>query len=323
MAAMTSTQATKRSKLADYDFVEDPSEEFYCPVTFELLLEPHQTLCCGNHLSQEAVSRLKGKPCPICNKPDFGTLPDKFFMRRVNELKLYCPNKNLGCVWVGELGRLDRHQNRGEGGCRYTEVSCEFSHAGCRAKLPRQLLQAHLSENVKGRLSMVAEHLQQQNDQQQHMIVKLQNTVTEQQQQIERLVSALSRVHTTVYETVVTNYFEQHKKAGDTWYSPPFDTHLGGYKMCLRVDPNGFGDGKGTHVSVFVHLMRGEYDDKLKWPFRGEITIQLLNQRRDERHLERTIPFDHDDEVDDAYAGRVVGWNERAGGWGFHKFIAH
>ena len=38
---------------------------------------------------------------------------------------------------------------------------------------------------------------------------------------------------------------------------------------------------QGTHVSVFTCLMRGEFDSHLKWPFRGDITIQLLNQLED------------------------------------------
>ena len=46
--------------------------------------------------------------------------------------------------------------------------------------------------------------------------------------------------------------------------------------MCLRVDANGNKDGAGTHVSVSVNLMRGEHDDKLTWPFRGDITIKLV-----------------------------------------------
>ena len=47
--------------------------------------------------------------------------------------------------------------------------------------------------------------------------------------------------------------------------------------MCIRVVANGLGKGAGTHVSVAVHLMRGEYDSRLVWPFRGDITIQLVN----------------------------------------------
>ena len=35
------------------------------------------------------------------------------------------------------------------------------------------------------------------------------------------------------------------------------------YMMCLKVYANGQGDGKGTHVTVAVCLMRGEFDDLL------------------------------------------------------------
>ena len=45
--------------------------------------------------------------------------------------------------------------------------------------------------------------------------------------------------------------------------------------MCINVDANGRGTGAGTYVSVYVHLMRGEYDSRLVWPFRGDITIQI------------------------------------------------
>ena len=60
--------------------------------------------------------------------------------------------------------------------------------------------------------------------------------------------------------------------------------------MCIVMLPNGWGYGAGTHVSVSVHLMRGEYDNKLVWPFRGDITIQLVNHNSD--HCERTMHFD-------------------------------
>ena len=64
----------------EFDFVERPSEDFFCPVTFELLLNPHQTTCCGNHLSEKAVRRLQrdGKPCPMCKESELSTMPDVF-----------------------------------------------------------------------------------------------------------------------------------------------------------------------------------------------------------------------------------------------------
>ena len=95
----------------EFDFVERPSEDFFCPVTFELLLNPHQTTCCGNHLSEKAVHRLQrdGKPCPMCKELQLTTMPDKFHRRRVNAVQVRCLHTSSGCEWVGEVGVVNQH----------------------------------------------------------------------------------------------------------------------------------------------------------------------------------------------------------------------
>ena len=45
---------------------------------------------------------------------------------------------------------------------------------------------------------------------------------------------------------------KQHITSEQEWYSPPFDTHPGGYKMCIKVYANGRGDGADTRVSVYA-----------------------------------------------------------------------
>ena len=61
--------------------------------------------------------------------------------------------------------------------------------------------------------------------------------------------------------------------------------------MQLSVNVHGDGAGKGTYVSVFVNLMKGEFDNQLKWPFRGSITIQLLSQEADAEHYTECITY--------------------------------
>ena len=130
---------------------------------------------------------------------------------------------------------------------------------------------------------------------------------------------ALSRVGQLVapVELIMTD-FEQHRKDDDEWFSPPFYTNPNGYKMCLKVAANGWAEGKGTHISVYVHTMRGEFDEQLKWPFRRDITVQMLNW---EEPYARTISFD--DTTVDFTASRVM-YGERAEiGQGFCRFASH
>nr|QNL15300.1 TNF receptor-associated factor 3-like protein [Littorina littorea] len=68
-------------------------------------------------------------------------------------------------------------------------------------------------------------------------------------------------------------------------YSQPFYSGRFGYKMCARVYLNGDGMGKTTHMSLFFVVMRGEYDALLNWPFRQKVTLTLLDQSAEKRHL--------------------------------------
>ena len=85
--------------------------------------------------------------------------------------------------------------------------------------------------------------------------------------------------------------FEHRKQQKVIWFGPSFYSHSGGYKMQLRVDSSGTQDGEGTHVSVYVYLMKGEFDDELSWPFQGHVTVRILNQLKDSNHYERVIDF--------------------------------
>ena len=91
--------------------------------------------------------------------------------------------------------------------------------------------------------------------------------------------------------------------------------------MCLAVVANGNGAGKGTHVSVFAYLMRGEFDDYLKWPFRGHVTVAILNQLEDNRHATETIHFTNTTKAQ--YIGRVTDGERALSGWGYPAFIAN
>ena len=116
---------------------------------------------------------------------------------------------------------------------------------------------------------------------------------------------------------MMTNFAEMKGNHGQ-WYSPAFYTYPQRYKMCLRVVADGYGDGEGTHVSVFAHLMQGERGDDLKMPLQGRITVAMLNQLEDNNHATETIRFTETKE-----SKYTSGLTEEEIQWGWPTFIAH
>ena len=45
--------------------------------------------------------------------------------------------------------------------------------------------------------------------------------------------------------------------------------------------PNGFRSGENTHLSVYIVVMKGEYDALLPWPFNKKVTFTLIDQDED------------------------------------------
>lgn len=81
--------------------------------------------------------------------------------------------------------------------------------------------------------------------------------------------------------------FHRLKSSNSYWTSSSLYTHPRGYKLCIRVYPNGIGEAgaSGTCVSVELCSLKGENDKHLKWPADCTITLQLLNQHRDQDHV--------------------------------------
>ena len=101
--------------------------------------------------------------------------------------------------------------------------------------------------------------------------------------------------------------------------------HLRGYK-CVRYSKsspcvlvNGSSTGSGSYLSVYAQLMRGEYDNKLAWPFEGDIRVELLNWRQEKDHHSYTIWFNR---YNVKYSSRVIK-QETAICFGSPQFISH
>ncbi|XP_078239060.1 TNF receptor-associated factor 5 isoform X2 [Pogona vitticeps] len=75
-------------------------------------------------------------------------------------------------------------------------------------------------------------------------------------------------------------------------FSQPFYTSRCGYRLSARAYLNGDGSGKGTHVSLYFVVMRGEFDSLLPWPFKQKVTLMLLDQSGKKNHIVETFKAD-------------------------------
>ena len=74
-------------------------------------------------------------------------------------------------------------------------------------------------------------------------------------------------------------------------YSYSSKTSCYGYSMKIQVHLGGANNGKDTHISVFVFVIRGPNDQILTWPFIGTVKVEFLNQLADKNHHNTVLTF--------------------------------
>lgn len=129
-------------------------------------------------------------------------------------------------------------------------------------------------------------------------VMELQQTLAQKDQVLGKLEQSLRLMEEASFDGTfvwkITNVTRRcHESAcGRTvsLFSPAFYTAKYGYKLCLRLYLNGDGTGKRTHLSLFIVIMRGEYDALLPWPFRNKVTFMLLDQNNREHAIDAFRP---------------------------------
>ena len=106
--------------------------------------------------------------------------------------------------------------------------------------------------------------------------------------------------------------------------SPPFYTDSRtencGYKLKIKIYPNGEQRGKDTHVTVYVVVMKGEYDAILSWPFKKKVTFTLIDQQEDPDKRENITRCFTSENMTGSFSRPV---KEENPGRGFCNFISH
>ena len=172
---------------------------------------------------------------------------------------------------------LQQHEEE----CPLAIIDCEFSKFGCATKLPRKDMPEHVQANITRHMSMLATSHAKQSEEYdklsvEHANIKLElqrkDEQLEQLRQEQKLLSSKSAFCVPVCVTI--HNFSKLRAECSQWESPPFYTRPQGYKMMLEVYPGGYDQHKG--VAVFPYLLKGEYDDMLKFPVSMRIIVNLV-----------------------------------------------
>ena len=264
-----------------------------CPKQCKIVLLLRKDL--DNHINNECPNR--DCECEYCGEN--GTYANITQIHSaVCEKIVPCPNED--CTGTMKYHMIEDHV---EDDCEYTEVSCKYANVGCDVKLKRKDMRAHEEDDkihlhqALGAVVELNDKSVQLQDTSLQLQEKLQDINLQLQDTISRMEYGLNNISRWRWKQEIilmtfklTDY--QHKVENDEEFkSPSFYTSPEGYHMSIKVYINGNGDGKGTHVSVFVYILEGRNDSKLKWPFIGSVKIELLNQLKDGSHHIKTVPF--------------------------------
>ncbi len=319
-------QCLQRQLIVEHQCRECPLRIFNCEhcheyeSTYHDVTTNHCPVCkcyplpCPHECRQETIQRQNleqhlNKECPL--------------------QEVECEFKYAGCE--AKLPRKDMPDHLKEGVVSHMTLLAQQNHELVQQnkELRRELDRLEQEkkqqfERLSGEMTRQSQELMKLQEKEEHLRQAMEKSgreAVERQDATSRSIEKLCHHVMTAPVQIAMPKFKQHKRDNDQWFSDGFYTHPQGYKLCLAVSANGGGDGEGTHVSCYIHLMRGEFDCHLKWPFQGDVTITLLNQREDKNHTTTTLEFT--DQTPDEITARVTSGESADHGWGDHMFIPH
>ncbi|KAJ8038382.1 TNF receptor-associated factor 5 [Holothuria leucospilota] len=168
--------------------------------------------------------------------------------------------------WMEQTSEDERSRDVAECILRLFDASESLERSNCSLNLDVALMKRTLRDHQR--------HFQQS-----------QNVIFQQEATIAALQDRVYHLKNVCYDGVtfieIAGYRQKKYASGcgsPCIYSHDFYTERKGYRMCVQVNLNGDGNGKGTHLSVYIFLKEGPDDSYLSWPFQRRVTFTLLNQ---------------------------------------------
>ena len=247
---------------------------------------------CFAHIQRRKLRKHMEEYCPkrayTCN---YCNLEGTYLMIIDNHLPVCvkfptrCPNNCDELICRGEV------KNHIETACPLQVATCEFSYAGCTpVGLCRKDMMQHMEENTHLHLSMLARHGRQKSNEIEALKAQVQlltNIVAQHHSSRGLLASTRDDLGFIKPGVMVLENFRSLQHLKESWISPGFYSHIGGYKMRLMVFPLSETDeNRNEYMGMYLQMLQGEYDDQLHWPFYGTVDVKILNQLEDKTHIE-------------------------------------
>ena len=132
---------------------------------------------------------------------------------------------------------------------------------------PRYSLDRHLQEATHKHLTLMCDHSVKQ----EQRIVDLSN-------RLQHSATITDGTFIWKIDNFSTRLSEARSKSNVELQSDAFYTARYGYKLSASVFLNGNGSGEGSHLSLYIRVVPGQYDNLLEWPFKLPIYFKLVDQ---------------------------------------------
>lgn len=291
-----------------------------------------------DHEKNECLKRLL--TCSICST--YSDTADNF-----TKHQLYCPELVMACPFASCLVTLKRKEmSTHVSACPYNIVKCASngcSWSGSPRELASHVLKLHGTSSNIPLASDTGDAIKKE-------LKALKNTVAFQDSKIAQLNLKVNNQRATLASQAKTirKLKDEIQELQDDDFSPDFATHNvvarnfhqlkssnrsfssgvlyltdppSGYAMELYVYPNGIGSGHGSHVSVFLHIVPGRFDDQVMWPYSGDevVEVRLFNQSMKSCHG-KWFTFGSSSPLEARVRPTVASPQQ---GVGFEQFISH
>ncbi|XP_047136085.1 TNF receptor-associated factor 4 isoform X1 [Hydra vulgaris] len=229
-----------------------------------------------------------------------------------------CPEQPIECV--NKCGKKDilrvMMNNHVENDCPLSLQPCQFLKVGCVFKGTKDEQKNHAISSTELHLSLAVDKVNlleitvSQHEEKINNLKNLFDSIISSGEFVERSVKStekrVSELEKDIFnienkclstlvpsnnafiwsiDNIASRISKDHKSSKEQdicsspFYSAPF-----GYKLFLQIYLNGYGEYRGKSISLFLHIMKGEYDNLLDWPFTKTIKMSLLDQSESREH---------------------------------------